>query len=72
MDDPVDLLLPVEEEINVFEDRGVFGSLCLKMSHARHMMGFPSILTGRGNRVAIFKVIGSLGSRSRSVGSLWG
>jgi hypothetical protein len=44
-----------------FEDNGVFGSLCPKMSLARHVMGFPSILTRRGNRVAIFGDVGSLG-----------
>jgi hypothetical protein len=55
-----------------FEDRGIFGDLCLKMSRAWHVIGFPSILTGRGNGVAIFEVVGSLGGRSQSVGSLWG
>jgi hypothetical protein len=55
-----------------FEDRSVFGGLCPKMSHAQHVMGFLSILKGRGNRVAIFRVVGSLGGQSRSVSSLWG
>jgi hypothetical protein len=35
-------------------------------------MCFPSILTGRANRVAILGVVGSLGGQSRSVGSLGG
>jgi hypothetical protein len=30
------------------------------MSHAQHVMNFPSILTGRGNGVVIFGVVGSL------------
>jgi hypothetical protein len=55
-----------------FENRGIFDSLCLKISRAWHVMGFSSILTGRGNGVAIFGVVGSLGGRNRSVGSLWG
>jgi hypothetical protein len=47
---------------------GIFGDftdLCLKMSCARHVMGFPSILMGRGNGVAIFDVVGSLGAEVR-------
>jgi hypothetical protein len=51
--------------------RGIFGSLCLKISRAWHVMGFSSILTGRGNIVAIFGVVGSLRGRNRSVDSLW-
>jgi len=55
-----------------FEDKGVFGGLYFKMSRARHMMGFPSILMGIAKEVVIFRVVGSLGGRSQSVGSFGG
>jgi len=54
------------------EDMGIFGGLSPKISRAVHVMSFPSILTGRANGVAILGVIGSLGGRNRSVGSLGG
>jgi hypothetical protein len=54
------------------EDRGIYGGLSPKISCAVHVMYFPSILTGRANKMAIFRVNGSLGGRSQSVGSLGG
>jgi hypothetical protein len=57
---------------HVSSSRGIFDSLCFKISRALHVMGFSSILTDRGNGVAIFRVVGNLEGQSRSVGSLWG
>jgi hypothetical protein len=60
-----------------FEDRGIFNGLSIfggfspKISHAVHVMCFPSILTERANGVAIFGVIGSLGLFAKRV-VIWG
>jgi hypothetical protein len=45
-----------------FEDKDIFSDLCLKISRARHVVGFPSILMRRANGLAIFGVGGSLGA----------
>jgi len=44
-----------------FKDKGIIDSLCHVPSRARHVVDFLSKLTGRPNRVATLKHIGSLG-----------
>jgi hypothetical protein len=67
---------------NYPENKGIFSDFCLKMSHAHHVVGFPSILMGRANGVAIFGVVDSLragvevlavcGAKHKTCGNLWG